>query len=1295
MRERDSGSATAGFLPGPRLPPPEFATADITVAAPPDMPQPAHDSPTARLVPVLMAAATVGMVAVVFLSRSGMTRNPMFVGFPLLMLVSAAIGAVTGRGRRRAEIDADRRDYLGYLSELRVTVTNTAVAQRLSLSWCHPEPDALWTLVGGTRMWERRPADSDFCRVRIGVGTQRLATRLVAPRLGPVDRLDPVTATALRRFLSTHSTIPEVPIAIALRGVPAVTIAGAATPTGAIHARGLLRAMICQLAVLHSPTRVLIAGVISAANRADWDWLKWLPHNQHPRATDDVGPARMVYPTLAAAETALDDLLVDRAPGETLPHLVIVVDGDVAGGSERVVAGRGIAGVTIVAAGTGCDGFAAADGLRLRVSAERLAVGDEVFARPDLMSLTAASVCARRLAAFHADGRDAVPAGGQRWQDLAGIGDPAAFVPTALWHSVSQRERLRVPIGTTVGGVPLELDIKEAAEGGMGPHGLCVGATGSGKSELLRTVALGMIARHSPETLNLVLVDFKGGATFLGFVDAPHVAAVITNLADEAPLVARLHDALTGEMTRRQHLLRAAGNLDSVAAYQDARRAGAQLAAVPTLFIIVDEFSELLSQHPDFADIFVAIGRLGRSLGMHLLLASQRLDEGRLRGLESHLSYRVCLKTLSPTESRIVLGTSDAYELPNVPGIGYLRTGTAESIRFQTAYVSGPCPRQPVHAAPRHDDTAPPIRRFTAAPTGPVTMPHRTDTIVGRSVLQTVLQTVVDRVCGYGPPAHQIWLPPLGSAPALDCLLGEAGSDLTVAIGIVDRPFEQRRTPLTVDLSGPAGNVAVVGAPQSGKSTALRTLIAALAAAHDPNRLQFYCLDFGGGALTSVQSWPHVGSVATRAEPDLVGAVIAQLHSLIRSREAAFRGHGIDSMAQYRLLKEQRVPACDRFGDVFLVVDGWAGLCHEFDALEAPIIALAAQGLSFGVHVVVSATRWAELRPALKDQIGTRIELRLGDPADSELDRRRARLVPEGQPGRGLSRDGLHMIVALPRLDGVASTQGLADAGEQIGQLLRRRAGAASAPPIPLLPTHVDHHALVEQAPEGILLGLEGAELGPVALDFHRHSHVLILGGNECGKTNALRTVCREITRTATARQAQLFVVDFGRTLLGVVRSEHLGGYAMSAATLDALLPDLLYLLGKRMPPARITQQQLLDRSWWSGPDLYVVIDDYDLVATAAGNPLTAITEYLPHARDLGLHLLVARRSGGAARAMFEPLLAGLRDLGCLGLMMSAAPEDGPLFGSLPASPLPPGRGVLITRGGGRQLVQVAWSPPP
>ena len=257
---------------------------------------------------------------------------------------------------------------------------------------------------------------------------------------------------------------------------------------------------------------------------------------------------------------------------------------------------------------------------------------------------------------------------------------------------------------------------------------------------------------------------------------------------------------------------------------------------------------------------------------------------------------------------------------------------------------------------------------------------------------------------------------------------------------------------------------------------------------------------------------------------ELVVRMIAELESVVRSREAFFREHHVDSIARYR---RQRAADADPFGDVFLVVDGWASLRHELAGLEESITALAMQGLSFGVHVVLSASRWAEIRPSLKDQMGTRIELRLGDPADSELDRRQARQVPPDRPGRGLSPDGLHMLIALP-----------IDVGELPG-----RDGASVAPPIPLLPTRVDHDAVVRRAGNafgaGILLGIEEHGLQPLAVDFEHDAHLLVIGDNECGKTAMLRTLCREIVRTRTAAQAQLLIIDFRRTLLGVVESEH------------------------------------------------------------------------------------------------------------------------------------------------------------
>lgn len=1222
---------TEVFAVVPRRPAAPVASAappEVTVAPPPEVPSPSSPGPLRRWLPVLVSVASIGFMAAAFASGS-VARNPMFLAFPVLSLVPtvvAVVAGVAGPGGGRGGIDADRAGYLEYLGRLRRTVTDIAAVQRSSLNWSNPCPDALWTLIDGPRMWERRAADPDFRRIRVGVGTQPLATRLVAPSIPHPE--DPVTAGALRRFLATHSSVAG-PITIDVREPGIVTLEGDADA-----ARGLVRAMVCQLAVLHPPDLVPIVGVIADRHRAHWDWLKWLPHNQHPSAADAVGTARMVYPSSAAARGALT--------GAGAAKVVIVADL-----GEPVDEASGPAGATVLEVRAG------GHGAPLTIGRGGVA---QALACPDLLSPLDALVCARRLARYRAE---AVSAGGgpAGWPGLVGLGEISAYEPMMLWRNHVHR-RLRVPIGTAAGGGPLDLDIKEPAENGMGPHGLCIGATGSGKSELLRTIALGMMVRNSPAALNLLLVDFKGGATFLDLARAPHVAAVITNLSDEAPLVARMRDALAGEMDRRQRVLRAARCV-SVAAYEGARRAGAELAALPTLFIVVDEFSELLSQHPDFADTFVAIGRLGRSLGMHLLLASQRLDEGRLRGLEAHLSYRICLKTLSAADSRTVLGTLDAYELPNTPGAGFLRLSGGELMAFQAAFVSGPL----AAAAAPGSGPAPAVRPFGTRPCGEIAAAVPADRP------DNLLDAVVDRLTGHGPPAHPVWLPPLDTAPALRDLLGDAvPGGLAVPIGIVDRPREQCRSSLIVELSGAAGNVAVVGAPRSGKSTALRTLVTALAATNGAGRVQFYCLDFGGGALASLRTVPHVGAVAGRGEPGLVARIVAECESVMRGREAAF----CDADGQ---------AAADPFGEVFLVIDGWAGLRQEFPELEAPVTAVASRGLSFGVHAVLSASRWAEIRPSLKDQIGTRIELRLGDPADSEIDRRRAGCVPCDRPGRGLTMDGQHMLIATP-VDDIPTT-------------------GPAAPEIPLLPDLIDHHSVVECAgAEGaaqILLGIEERRLMPVVVDFARHPHLVIIGDDGCGKSAALRTLCRDIVRTAAVEHAQLFVVDYRRTLLGAVESQHLAGYAASPPALDALLPGLLDRLRRRMPPPDATQAQLRARSWLSRPDIpdiYVVVDDYDLVAAPGGNPLSAILEFLPYSRDVGLRMVVARRSGGAERALFEPLLAGLRDLGCLALMMSGRPDEGALFGSGRPARLPPGRGLLITRAGDEQRIQVGWSPP-
>jgi S-DNA-T family DNA segregation ATPase FtsK/SpoIIIE len=850
------------------------------------------------------------------------------------------------------------------------------------------------------------------------------------------------------------------------------------------------------------------------------------------------------------------------------------------------------------------------------------------------------------------------------------------------------------------------LDLKESAQGGSGPHGLCVGATGAGKSELLRTLVLGLAATHSPAELNLVLVDFKGGATFLGLSGLPHVSAVITNLADELTLVDRMADALAGEITRRQEMLRAAGNLVGVADYAAARRAGSDLPPLPALFVVVDEFSELLAQRPEMIELLVTIGRLGRSLGLHLLLASQRLDEGRLRGLESHLSYRIALRTFSASESRAVLGVPDAHQLPSAPGSAFLATGTDELVRFRAAYVSGPgsAPGRPAPATSR-----PRAYPFRVGPVPVVAPPEPAAAAAAEDNPDgpTVLDTVIAAMAGQGPPAHRVWLPPLDAPPPLDEVLGPVrpvpgrglvaaggaagGGALRVPIGLVDRPYQQRRDPLMIDLAGGSGHLAVVGGPRAGKSTTMATAVLGLALTHTPDELGVHVLDFGGGALAPLAGLPHVGTVADRQQPDLVRRTVAEFCAVLDRRQRLFREAGIGSVEEFRTRRAAGAHPGEPSTDLLLVVDGYLTLRGEFDDLEARLLPLAAQGLSYGLHLAVSANRWSELRPALKELLGGRVELRLGEPSESEVDRRRAAAVPAA-PGHGLASDGAPAVIAAPRLG-----TGAPDPAALVAAIAREWSGSGLAP-VRLLPERIEHDRLPPAAAgaTGIAIGVDEERLARVEVDFATEPHLLCFADAESGKTGLLRLLAHGITSRHGPAQARLVVVDPRRTLLGVVPDTHLIGYASTADTTVEAAGEVAAALRRRLPGPDVTPRELRERSWWTGPEVYVLVDDYDLVAPGGGtpHPLLPLVEFLPQAKDVGLHLVVARRCGGAARALFDPLLGRLRELAAPGLVMNGSPDEGALVESVKAAPLPPGRGTLVDRRRGVRRVQLAWLPP-
>ena len=1301
---------------------------ELILQAPPEIPPP----PARQWAQLLMVLPMVAMMAAMLLMFSGsLSGNLRFVIYGLMgvgMLGMVLMGLLQGGGPSKREMGHARRKYLRDLSQHRLRLRRAVRAQRTVMAYLHPEPAQLWWLAASYRLWERRREDPDFGVARIGSGALAPATTLVAPDTKPLEDLEPLSALALRRFLVAYATVGRLPIAVAVTGFNRIYLRGDRTA-----ALGLTRALLGQLATLHAPDDLRIAVCVGADRRAAWEWVKWLPHALHPDRADALGPLRLVSATIPALESVLEEELAKRPRFDPEvdtrvagPHLVVVVDGGSVAGSGLLMTGGGVEGVTVVDMTTAPPKTLDRTSVVLAVDAageltSETTDGETGLGRADELDEPSAEGLARQLAPLRLTAGmrgDAPMTNELGLAELLELGDPYSYDPNDTWVPRPNRDRLRVRIGIRPDGTPIELDLKESAQDGMGPHGLLIGATGSGKSELLRTLVLALAVTHPPSSLNFALVDFKGGATFTRLDRLPHTSAVITNLADELHLVDRMTDAINGELIRRQELLRAAGNFSSLRDYEKARAAGAPLPEVPTLLVICDEFSELLSAKPDFIDLFVQIGRVGRSLGVHLLLASQRLDEGRLRGLESHLSYRIGLRTFSELESRAVLGASDAFALPRAPGHGFLKTDNTQLDRFRAAYVSGVYEQ---HTGDGTDVAAPDqlvLHDYTTAyvaadPAADAEVDEREEDQDDR-VGETLLDILVDKLTGRGTPAHQVWLPPLDDTVTLDALLGDARQDperglttvpsgqigaLRPVLGLVDRPYEQRRDPLELDLAGAAGHVLVLGGPQSGKSTTLRTLITSLALTHTPREVQFYCLDFGGGTLAALDDLPHVSGVAGRLATGAVRRTVAEVWTLLAQRERLFAEHGIDSIATYRRLR-----AAGRFpdqphGDVFLVVDGWQTLRNEFEGLEDTVGDIAARGLSYGVHVVAAASRAFDLRMNMRDLFTSRIELRIGDPIDSMIDRKAAMSVPTGAPGRGLGMTGHQVLVALPRIDGATATDDLADGvGALVGAVAAAWPGDR-APRVRLLPAQVDAGELpatdeLTGPGAGFAVGIHEKDLSPVRLNFAEDPHFFLLADTQSGKTAFLRHLARRICQAYTPEEARIVVVDHRRGLLGEIGEEHLLGYGTNDAHSRGLIAEVADAMAQRLPGQDVTPEQLRARNWWTGPRIFVLADDYDMVATHKEHPFMPLLPLVAQGADIGLHVVLARRTGGAGRGLFEPFLARLREVGTAGLMMSGDRDEGPLLGGMRPQVLPPGRGWLVDRRGTKDFVQLAWQPP-
>lgn len=990
------------------------------------------------------------------------------------------------------------------------------------------------------------------------------------------------------------------------------------------------------------------------------------------------------------------------------------------------------------------------------------------FAVPDRMDEASAAAFARKMARFHADEQLSGPASERASKvvdlcEMLGHPDAANIDLERAWAATRSgppfadddgmyhwgEQWLRFVVGRDPQtGRNVAVDFKETHEfEGMGHHMVLVGTTGSGKSQFLTTLITSACLTHSPEMLNIAFFDFKGSSTAHAIQGFPHVVAAMNNLRNDSLWIDRMGDVLNGEMDRRQMLIDKA-SVGDVPEYEYLRiHRGEKLRPIPHLLLIVDEFTQMFIQHEAAKAIMDKIGRQGRSLGIRMVMGSQRLGHEMAQGILTNVPMRVALRTVGDSDSRSVLGTDEANHLPVKPaGAGLLKVGSAKRlIRFQTAFASKTYipPRQAVAAAVRAEAGYVAPQEFVVTGMEPVEVsapqvkeagpaPKPVIGADGRTVkqVQAVIQSLNKH---HYQPARPLWLPPMeplavdelvrrlrGRPWHEDYGVHDDPSVLRFPVGLEDRPFYHRQIVYAPNLS--ESNCAVIGQAGSGKTTAIGTMLGGAALMYSPARVQFFVLSFSGPELNTLEKLPHVGGFARETDAERVKRIIAEMEALIDLREQEFGSLGL-RLATFRARKfggqSGPVPS-DTYGDVYVVIDGWSIFAQSFEPLIDAVMRILERGPQFGVHAIISTRGWiaGNLRSGMQALLTSNVELKLATNDDlTKNNPKVAKVVPYGEKevyldeddedgstaaqqkvavrGRGTSMDGFHFQAGLPRMqvDGQ-----IVDIDAGVGWIVDKAGADAVATRVKVLPSMVTLDEVFQQweARAGkrageVPFGISEVALAPAVARFATSPHLLFAGRPECGLSTALRTVARSLMRVYTPDEARIYVVDPFHNLLRVVEGPHLGEYVFHENPVRAMAKALAAELEARRPPENLTQAELVElasgKRMWSGPEYFVLIDheeelqrwDRGGFAPDSGYPLEPLIPLIAHGKEIGLHLVVARRVTQWQRAVNSPLVGQLWRGATPGVVMDGDRAEGPIIGETKAERFEPGRGIYVT----------------
>ncbi|MCT9089148.1 FtsK/SpoIIIE domain-containing protein [Streptomyces sp. ASQP_92] len=1079
---------------------------------------------------------------------------------PVMMLGQWISDNRDGKQRHKKSFKQYKEELAQYEAEL----TRLGKEDQRNRRADNPDPAEVLLFATGPRrrLWERRHTDIDVLRLRVGVATQPADIELARGQ-----------GAAYGEEMPDPPLLPDLPVILPFPELGVVGVSGDRT-----RALATARWLTVQAATLHSP-RDLSLVLLSASPQSgvDWGWAHWLPHTAPQQGQDCVALVGSDNETIARRVNELLNELARRkaaressgtmmsgAPGAE-PHVLLVLDG------ARLL--RRMPGVPqLLQEGPQYGIFALCLDEDERLLPEEckavvcwtvhspahvslrgsgLEALGEVLA--DQVGLEWCELLARSLAPVRDVSRD--DAGGAlptsaRLLSLLGLPDPTGADIERIWRAGGSTTA--APIGIAADGT-FTLDIRRD-----GPHALVAGTTGAGKSELLQTIIASLAIANRPDALNYVLIDYKGGSAFMDCARLPHTVGMVSDL--DAHLTERALASLAAELHRRETILFNTGTKD-IEDYNDTRKLQPELEPMPRLVLVIDEFASLVAELPDFIAGLVDIARRGRSLGVHLVLATQRPAGVVSADIRANTNLRIALRVTDGSESMDVIDAADAGAIAkSTPGRAYVRSGAQSLVGVQSARIGG---RRPATGKSGPKAVLAPLSWSSFSRPLPRAADSDDDgtMVTDLTVLVDAIRDGSDKM-GF-PPPRSPWLPPLPEHVTLDSLTAQAGpapahGDVPpIGYALTDLPAQQARKPFALDLVD-GEHTMLAGGARSGRSTALRTLAGSLATTASPRDVHVYAIDCGSNALLPLVRLPHVGAVVSRDEPDRVRRLLDRLLAEISRRQQLLAMEGASSAA------EQRASAApeDRLPWMVLLLDNWEGYFSTFENYNYGQLIEQAQrifreGSAVGLKVVMTSDR-SGLSGMVASAFQDRLILRFADPNDYAMAGLSPREVPKNMPpGRALRiTDTGTEETQIALLDedpsGQAQVRRLREIAERTQEAHGRTPARFRPMRVDALPARITVGEAMALDPDfaipsklWALLAVGGDELAPVGVDLEESGPGFVIGGPpKSGRSTALMCAAESLLAQGTPlvlvtpRRSPLRDLE-GRTgVLGVLDAE-------------------------------------------------------------------------------------------------------------------------------------------------------------